>query len=359
MRASIKAAARFFILAVSIVNVSWAAKTVMAIAGRSVSVDLVKADDLSPAPWPEGDFELTTQTVTTAANSSIYDLLTADGIEPDVEAFAVVYDLNPSLKVVDPLASGVSLVLPKAHGGDQLQDKLRHGYLVRLTVDRTLREELERSAADLQDLSARFTGLAPERFSNPPAKQAMTAEVKALAGWLAYANKAFLQRTGPPLRRQSLLGMRDEALALNSILASILSGQQIVSADDQKQVDAIYRDIQIEVKKYDNIMAGEPQSNDEERQVIITIHGGDANLIQSLQVYYTWEALYREPPKEPLKSYPFDQVGSGVSASLTLQDFVVWAAKPGHPFPPFTDHKPVAVRSTEDNPRHIDLSLIQ
>jgi hypothetical protein len=358
MRRDTRAAIQLLVLIASAAAPTLRAAGDTTIAERSVTASLVKADDLSVAPWPDESFQLATNTVTIPPNASIYDLLTANGIEPDVEAFTLVYDLNPSLKRVDPLPGGLGVLLPQVVGSNQLRQKLGQGYLVMLTVDPTLRDELGKSAADLQGLSARVAQIPVERFSDASAKENTISQVRALASWFAYAQTSFLQRTGPPLRRRTLLGMHDEAQALNSLLAGMLTGQDKVTVEDQDQVSAIYRDIQSQIKKYDNIMAGEPQHGDDQYQVIVNIQGKDAELIKTLQVYYTLEGLYRKPPKEPLKSYPFDRLGSGVSAGLALQDYVIWAAKPGRPFPPSTEPHPISIQAAQGSPRYLDLSLI-
>jgi hypothetical protein len=359
MTLRLKTAALFYVCLVSHANPCWAELAKTIIAGRPVSVSLVKADDLSPAQWPDAAFQLTTEAVAVQANTNIYDLLTANGIEPDAEAFTIVYDLNPSLMKIDPLPSEVNLVLPKMTGGEKLQEQLRHGYLVMLTVDTGLRQELAKNASDLQDLTGRFANLTADRFTSPAAREEMLSHVKGLAGWFAYVRRTFLQRTGPPLRRQTLVGMRDEVLTLNSLLSAIVGGQQKVTADEQEQVNAIYSDIQVQIRKYDNVMAGEPPGSDGQYKVVVTIHGGDPQLIQGLQVYWTYQGLFRKPPKEPLSSQPFDGVGTGSSVSLTIADYVIWAGRPGHPFPSVTDEKPISIGPIGDNPRQVGLSITQ
>jgi hypothetical protein len=187
----------------------------------------------------------------------------------------------------------------------------------------------------------------------------MVGTIKALVGWFAYIQKTFLQRTGPPLRRQTLAGMRDEALALNSLLSTVVGGQQKVTAEDQQQVNAIYNDVRGQIMKYDNIMAAEPPASESQYKVVVTIHGGDARFIQGVQVYWTYQGLFRKPPKEPLSSQPFDAVGSGASASLTIADYVIWAGRPGRPFPPVTDSKAISIGPIGDNPRQVGLSISQ
>ena len=106
MKQTFKAAILFFLFLASIADLCGAAPNEATIAGRLVSISLVKADDLSPAPWPDEASQLTTEVVVVQPNANICDLLTANGIEPDVEAFTLVYDLNPSLMKIDPLPGG-------------------------------------------------------------------------------------------------------------------------------------------------------------------------------------------------------------------------------------------------------------
>jgi hypothetical protein len=340
----------------SLADLAWNASTDAHLAGRTVGVSLVKADDLSPNTWPGAGFKLDTYKVTPQAATSIYDLLTTAGIVPDADAYALVYDLNPSLQQIDPLPAGLNLELPKVIGGDELQDKLRNGYLVMLVLDGDLREKLARNVDDLQELSRRFAGLAAERFPTSFASKEMMTHIEALSGWFAYIRKTYLQRTGPPLRRQTLEGILDEAQALTSILTAILDTQGKVTPSDIDQVGVIYRDIQLQMKKYDNVMAGEPPAADSQYKVIVTIRGGDAGSA-ALQVYYAWEGLFRKPPREPLQSHAFDGIGSGSSAVLTIADYVIWAGRPGHPFPPLTDQKPIAIGPAGGNPRQVELSI--
>jgi hypothetical protein len=329
------------------------------IAGRQVSLTLVKAEDFSPAPWPEEVPQLTTESVTVHAGETIYDLLMANEVEPDVEAYTLVYDLNPLLSQIDPVPTGLLIVLPKIRGGDKLEEMFGQGYRVMLTVDDGLRKEIAQSASDLQELSRRFESLSDNRFANASIKQAMVSNIRALADWFAYIQKSFLRRTGPPLRRQTLVGMRDEGRAIGSLVSGIVGGQQQVTDADQEQVNAIHRDMQAQIKKYDNVMAGEPPAGESQYKIVVTIHGGDAKLAQGMQVYWAYQGLFRKPPREPIASQPFDGVGSGSSVSLTSADYVIWAAWPGHPVPPVTDQKPISIGPIGDNPRQVGLSITQ
>ena len=83
-----------------------AAQLEITIAGRLVAGDFVKTADLTPATLPPGKIELVVESQSVPQGSDIFDLLTANGILPDVESFTLVYDLNPSLDKISPLPSG-------------------------------------------------------------------------------------------------------------------------------------------------------------------------------------------------------------------------------------------------------------
>ena len=348
MKSSFIAAAIILLLA-STAAFSWEETT---LAGRSVSVGLVRSSDFSPSPWPSGDFRLTAATIVTRQNANVFDLLTANGIQPDVEALTLVYDLNPSLKKLDPLPESVNLVLPKL-SGEALEQILRGEYRVVLTVDRTIRDEMAKSLSELQELSTRFAALADERFANPSGRGASERNVRELVVWFEHIQRTFLQRTGPPLRRQTLLGLRDEAAALNSILVPIARGGEKVNQAAQEEIEGIYKDVQVQMTKYDNIMAGEPPTAEVRYEVMVTIRNGDQ--IKDPQVYYAWEGLFRKPPKAPLMIQPFE---AAVSGSLTFGDYVIWVGTPDHPFPPLTDQKPIRIEGPAGNTRKMVLTAI-
>src|SRR5262249_23159416 len=143
--------------------------------------------------------------------------LQANGIAPDTEAFTAVYDLNPSLRELKILGPQTTLQLPKVVGGPQLREKLQHDYLVMLTVDPQLREQLNRSAEILQQTPVAFEQMRPDRFPSTDASESKR-NIASLGKWYAQIEKSFLRRTGPPLRRESLVQLRSEADRLNSLL---------------------------------------------------------------------------------------------------------------------------------------------
>jgi hypothetical protein len=328
------------------------------IAGRRVVLTLVKAEDLSRQHWPSGDVKLTAEATDIRADGNIYSLLEAAGIAPDTEAFTVVYDLNPMLRDLKRLPAGTHVVLPKITSRAHLLKMLHSGNLVQLTVDPTLRQYLNTSAESLQQVAQRFAQLPTDRFDSSDKGQAIQNKVATLAKWYAQIRRSFLRRTGPPLRQQTLLQMHNEADVLNLLLNQALQGSQRLSEGDQDQILAIYDDLELEMRKYWQVLANEAPKAEGLYKVVVNIKGQDTTLIDRLRVYYTVNGVFREPPvNPPVTSYPFKELGSGKSESLPVKNYKMWAAEDGNPAHPLTPPLLVKVSPVDGDTISVDLSL--
>jgi hypothetical protein len=324
------------------------------LAGRQVAAVLVQAEDLLPTNRPNEAMHLIVEAAAVNGDANIYGLLQANGIAPDTEAFTIVYDLNPTLRDAKILKPGTTLQLPKVVGGPILKGMLRHGYLVMLTVDPKLREELNRRAETLQARVATFAQLPPERFDSTDANE-VKKNVESMGKWYAQIEKSFLRRTGPPLRHDSLVQLRDEADRLNSLLNAAVQSNRRVTAADLDQIAAIHDDVELEMQKYGQVLANEAPKADALYKVMVRIIGDD-KLIQGCRVYYTNYGLYHEPPGD--ESNPFRDPGSGASDLLRVQNYMIWAARDGDPAHPLTK-LPVKVRPWDAEPIIVTLTLAQ
>jgi hypothetical protein len=327
------------------------------LAGRPIALALVKAEDLSSANWPNEDVRLVVETALVNADGNIYGLLQANDIAPDTEAFTVVYDLNPMLRDLKTLEPRTTLQLPKVVGGPGLQEMLNHGYLVMLTVDPKLREELNHSAEALQQAVAHFSLLPVERFPSTAESQSAKNKVESLGKWYGQIEKSFLRRTGPPLRRESLLQLQSEADQLNSLLEQVIQSNRRLSTADLDQIAAIHDDVELEMAKYGQVLANEAPKADALYKVVVNIKGDNAALIGNLRVHYMINGLW-EPPVNPAPTgSTFGHLGSGESEFLAVQNYKFWAALDGDPGRPLTPPIRVEVRPWKGEVQSVDLSL--
>jgi hypothetical protein len=101
-------------------------------------------------------------------------------------------------------------------------------------------------------------------------------------------------------------------------------------------------------------MAGEPPRAEKRSELVVSIRNGDR--LKNLQVYYTYEGLFRKPPKEPYSSIPLEKSTSGY---LTFGDYVVWVGQADRPFPPLTDQKAIRIDPAGQSSASVELSVLQ
>jgi hypothetical protein len=311
---------------------------------------LVKADDLSPAVWPEGKTNLKQVSAVVRNDTNIYMLLQANGIAPDSEAFALVYDLNPGLKDANKVRPNTPLTLPSVTGDASLLKLLQNGYLVELTLDPRIHSELN------QRIDA-FQGLLPS-ISESTADPEAQSQIRGLIAWYQQIGRRFKRRTAPPLRQASLIQLRDEADVLSSILQGALQQHRQVSSTERQQIAVIYEDIKLEMMQFGEILAGAAPTPQNFFAVTVNIKGADSSLLDGLRVYYTYNGLYRMLPAEPpITSFGFKQLGSGKSENLLMKNYQIWAAKDGDSNHPVTRPYLLRIESTTASSVNVDLSL--
>jgi hypothetical protein len=329
------------------------------LANRSVAMTLVKSTGLSPVAWPDGRFSLAVSPMVLAPNSNIYSVLLEGGIVPDAEAFTLVYDLNPDVRSLGSLQSGSLLQLPKIDPAPELLQLKRSGYLVQLAIDAQLREELNEKGDQFQLAAASFKRLPPDRFVVSAKRSDTQQQVETLAKWYAQIKRSYLRHTGPPLRRQTLVQLRDELSVLESLVAKATNEGQKVTETEQDQITAIYKDVEIDMKKYGETLGPAGPQADALVNVVVNIKGQDLAFIQGLRVYYTVNGIFRDPPvNPPVVSYGFKQLGSGKSEALPIKNYRMWAARDGDPSHPLTPPLLVQIFGTQDSVP-VDLSLAE
>ena len=167
--------------------------------------------------------------------------------------------------------------------------------------------------------------------------------------------RRFLRRSGPPLRKASLVQLQREADALNSLLQGVLSGRHHLDGNDLKQIAAIYDDVEVAMASYNEELSNEAPKADALYKVTVSIAGSDRNSSARLRVYYTNYGLYHEPPDKECDA--FRTPGSGSSELMRAQNYMIWAAQDGDPVHPVTEPLRVKVRPWDSEPILVTLSL--
>lgn len=298
-------------------------------AALSQSVDsvLVKGDDLSKVSSPPAiELVQTAAPVTPAHN--IYQILIKNGIAPDVEAFSLVYQLNPTISDLNGVAPNAVLTVPAVQGGAKLKKLLQQGDLVQLAMDPELHHQLNAQIETLTANSATFKTITDADTQS---------QLESLAKDYQLIEARFKRRTGPPLRTETLAQLNSEAEILNSVTKNLKPDSTQLSSEDRTQVQAIYTDVNAVMVLYSQTLADTVPKSESYYQVTVNLKGGDPDALTKMRVYYTYNGLFRPlPATPPIVSYGFSHLGSGGSENLLEKNYEVWAAKDGDPNHPYT-----------------------
>lgn len=330
--------------------------------GRIGELALLRLKDRKLVDWPQpGVVELSVETIEGASRLPLAARLAANGIEPDVGAYALFFELNPQLSRATQLHTADKLLLPKVAAQPPLMPLLEEqSHLVVIILDPAARNELNAAIMPLKDLATRFAQLKGARFRSTDAKRVVVRQTTQLAAWYEHILVTGRQRKGPPLSTDTLRMLRQEAQAVAAIIQTHLMTQGPLSKVDEEQIAAVHEDIDREIRRYDEVQSGVLPDPDSAIccPVVVTIKG-DPEQVKHMRVYYTLNGLFRRPPPGPIPgSSPFTELGSGKTIALRAKNYQFWAVEQSHPDILRTQPVKAALRPSADKkPTIIELVI--
>jgi hypothetical protein len=317
---------------------------VAGIAGRQVSLELVRREDFSPVKWPDENVALTIEDVEIKDGDIIPELLEARGIVPDNESYTLFYDLNPLVDNLEQVVPHSKYKLPKVTGGQRLDESLKKNCWVLLTVDKDLKAKLKKNSKAMTSLAQRFSKLRRSRFKAPKRSETAKRYIRDLAGWYDHIYKTIAQRKAKPMRKVSLLQIVNEAESLTKLLSKVVKSKRKVRSADYAQIVLIHQDIEAITDRWDERMAGELPLAEPQYEVEVVIRGKNSSAVRNLRVYYVINGYYRAPPTNPpVRSSSFNSLGQRVSETLPVHKYKIWVAKDGEPGNPLIKAREVWV----------------
>ncbi len=303
------------------------------VAGRTVKLGLIRADDRSPVAWPSGNAGLSTESIVIGPDTNIAERLLQMGINPDAGAWSLLYDLNPTVHKLDTMTPGTRLVVPSVVASPELRGQLASGSeLVVLSVDPELREKLNGANTALTGLVSTLKASSQERFGRPEDKNLTVRQLDDITVWLEHIRQAAERRAGPPTSRDTWAELNDEAGMLQRLLAGSQTLGERLTPDDVSQISAIHSDLEREIRRYDDVMSGGiPEPDELCCTVEVTLVGGDTKKLDGIRVYYVLNGYFRQPPPAPSGVRAFADPGSGRSIRLRAKNYQMWAAPDGKP----------------------------
>src|SRR5215470_5540191 len=222
-----------FIFAVRSYEASAETYRLVQLEGLPITISLEKRMPNQQAEWPAEAITLTTKSVTVTRNTTIHELLRANHIFPDVEAFSAVYALNPGIKKLsEPIDHPI--LIPTIQNDRSLQPFFQRGFFVFVTIYKEEKEKFTASVKQFQSLAATTLHFAPDRFPDQASQTAIFNSLTTTQALFAGINKRIVQRFGPPITRSALNQLNGDLELANDVLGKKVSTVERFDQAEQK-----------------------------------------------------------------------------------------------------------------------------
>lgn len=281
------------------------------------------------------NIRLKSERVTLQTTDSIPKLLEASGISPDVNAFALIYDLNPDIDDIRSIPPGTPLILPRVEGDLFLQKATSQGYRISLVRDLAGVLTIISRERELEKIAEKLSGLPDSRFSRAEDKAAVikALETARLSLRVIGSNRyAVSQR----VLKQSAL----EAERLMTKISKAINSGGPLSFEFRAEIESTGQALQ--VKSVSLEIGGSAQARIEV-QTIRNVNG-KAEPVPLLRIFYapvlnpTDISKYRAPSTPTTEALP-------VGGSFTF-----WAANNDDGSGRVSDTSTITVRSKNNDP---------
>jgi hypothetical protein len=285
--------------------------------GLDVTMTLVRRVAIrEEGTWPNEQIALTVTSV--AVNGkTIQELLRNNRIFPDVEAYGVVYRLNPDLATLNDL-SVAEIRLPTVHGGQELERMFSNGYIVLLTLDVNVKQSFSKSVKRLNVLVQDPSHLDGGRFANSSTTVDSIQSVKLIADRLNRINERVTQRYGRAIPAEVLRQLDGESRHLNDILSS----KDKIGTMELGFIQIFQKDVDLKSRPFVEAAAGEAPARWPEAIVKVTTLRA-RHEVPGLRILYVPEALQHYP--EEFRS--FGKLSSPSNETLPEADYCFWAIR--------------------------------
>jgi len=273
-------------------------------------------------------------------DSTIHELLLSQGILPDVEAFAVVYELNPQLNQLSRLTPGTTLMLPVIDSPATIES----GKRIAIVLDADLKESITGRVYQLRKILPRIRTLQNGLLDT-------AVSLDDAVDTLEFMQLGFVRRNGRPISREALEQLDADAALLNAAL-SRANDRGRWERESSDALSAVLNDIRIKKRAFTQIASGKPPDRWPEVRVIVrTLKGGIP--VSNLRVYYVPQALRGN--SAAIRT--FDRLSTPSDRSLPEADYFVWASR-DPAMTPITSEYPLIVRSSSSD-IIVDLTVLE
>jgi hypothetical protein len=293
--------------------------------GLSLTLSLEKhTETVEKAEWPAEPVQLTSQSVP-VNGKTIHELLQAANIFPDVDAFNVVYTLNPDLKDLRKLAVA-QIRIPKVTRGPKLDAMFAQGFQVTFTVEKEKKQQFNDNAQKLATLRESISQLKADKFESQIIRDEFINRLNRSSQILEDIAEQVREKDGRPIPRIVLIELNGEAQFLVQLLAVKAEGNAKFDQEDLKKIKDLEIDLERKSRAFVEVAAaGDPSTQYPTVDVFVKTVQQSGGLVRGLRVWYAPKLA-----KQDLHSFGLlttDKENSPVQEKIFEGDYCFWAAK--------------------------------
>lgn len=252
---------------------------------------------------------------------TINELLLANNIRPDYEAYGIVYNLNPNIKDLGEITLK-QIKLPKIQGGEFLKHLFEYNFKIHFIADKKLKEELIAENKKLNLLIIKASDLDITHFSSSNIKADYLNKLKSTSDLLNGINTSISKGFGPPIPREVLERLLKQVGLLQSDINSVIFNKKKINLIELEQITAINKDLKIKAGiLIETASARPPRSYPKVKVIVKTMRNGQE--ISNYRIFYVAEAYKRRLEM----GEPIGKLSSPTDKSIDQADWCFWAAK--------------------------------
>jgi hypothetical protein len=315
--------------------------------GIEVTLSLAKRDAIrKPVPWPPGDFSLAVEN-TAAGKTTIQELLLARHVQPDVEAFSLVYALNPYVTDLEKLIEASEIRLPRIVAVDPLRAMLDGDTIVLVTVDMEAKDAFAQNVKTLIAATDELRQKGDAAFANAEIRKAIEPVIDLTADRLGKIATRVRQRSGRPLPADILGYLGSEAELLRQTITDATASKTPIGKKQQELIGEISEDVEVAATTFSVTAAGE--APDRWPKARVTAHTlKDSKEAGGYRIYFVPKPLL----KNEARFQSFNGLSSPAAGFVGEGQFCFWGAQ--DPWKkPLTNIHCTKIRIGQTDPIHL------
>jgi hypothetical protein len=246
------------------------------------------------------------------------DILRKNGIQFSASAASLFYELNPEISDFGDLPSGAQITVPGIQTTAEIQAALAKGFLVYISRDKALKDEVVLTVEKVVAEQPQFNGLAASVFGGRHSKERLSNAIGESVGHLRDV-QVFIREDVQPFSTESLRQFGDDAGALLLVMRKVFSSGTL-SPEDEEVILLVSKDLATKSRGLNASKSPDDVARDPQATMVVNVKPATDSRVESSRICYSVEALFA------MRKQCSATLGPHASLTLPVADYLVWMA---------------------------------